>query len=180
MGMDLIGSEGDRHFNLTGWKMLLELALQYGWKPAGLDRSQRERELEEEEDEEEEAGEEAAQEVVLDASEYEVPRDNPLFQALAALLPPLDDPVLGAYFENSGYRITAEDARALADALEQALPDVPDHDALEHKTFTHPAEPGVRLLNIQTPVNPFEWFSGKKDLLRDFIDFCRQGSFEIW
>jgi hypothetical protein len=31
-----------------------------------------------------------------------------------------------------------------------------------------------------TPVNPFEWFSAKKDWLRAFITFCRQGGFTIW
>jgi hypothetical protein len=84
-----------------------------------------------------------------------------------------------SYFLNDGLLVRPEDARALADALERALPDVPDHDALEHKTFTHPAEPGVRLIDANTPVNPFEWFSGKKDRLREFIAFCRKGGFEI-
>jgi hypothetical protein len=168
MTMDLIGPHGERHFTHQAWMMLLDLAVQHGWHPAGT----LEREREEEPDDEEAA-------VELDASEYEVPRDNPVAEALASLFPS-GDPVLGTYFFNDGRRVTPADARALAEALKRALPDVPDHDAMKDKTFEHPSMPGVRLVDARTPVNPFEWFSGKKKVLRSFIAFCRRGGFEIW
>jgi hypothetical protein len=174
MTMDLIGPGGQRQFNLASWGLLLDLATRHGWQPAGA----LEPEGGEKQDDEEEPGEPPTTD--LDASDYEVPRESPLAQAVASLLPPADDPVRCSYYSNSGFRVTPEDARSLADALERALADVPDHDALGHKTFLHPALPGVRLVAAGTPVNPYEWFGGKKDLLRDFIAFCRQGGFELW
>src|SRR5262249_52232156 len=115
------------------------------------------------------------------AESVEMPEDHPLARLIRSLFPRSGDPVLGGYFVNDGQRVTAEDARALADALERALPDIPDHDAMPHKTFEHPSEPGVRLVALDPRASPYEWFSGdKKRLVRQFIDFCRQGGFEIW
>jgi len=172
MTMQLVGPGGERDVNLPTWGMLFDLAVRNGWRPAGA--------LEPggEDDEGDECPGETA--VELDASDYEVPPKSPLARAVSSLLPPADDPLLCSYFSNGGFRVTPEDARALADALERALPDVPDHDAMGHKTFCHDALPGVRLVDATTPVNPYEWFGGKKELLQDMIDFCRQGGFEIW
>jgi hypothetical protein len=172
MTMDLVGPGGEQQFNVFAWGMLLDIALQNGWELAGA------QEPEGGDEEGDESPDEAV--VELDAPDCEVPPDSPLAGAIKSLMPPADDPLLGSYFYNCGFRVTAEDARALAEALERALPDVPDHDALAGKTFTHPDLPGVRLVNATTPVNPYEWFSGKKGLLQDFIAFCRQGGFEIW
>ena len=159
MTMDLVGPGGERQFNHFAWGMMLDIALRNGWAPAGAQEPEGE-----DEDDDEPPGEAA---VELDASDYEVPPESPLAGVVRSLLPPADDPLLGSYFYNSGFRVTAEDARALADALAE-------------KTFTHPNLPGVRLVNATTPVNPYEWFSGKKGLLQDFIAFSRQGGFEIW
>jgi hypothetical protein len=85
----------------------------------------------------------------------------------------------GNYVTNDGQRVTAADARRLADALEKALPDLPDHDALEHKKkrVGQSEEFGIPW---QTPTNPFEWFSGAgKERLRTFIAYCRAGGFTI-
>jgi hypothetical protein len=84
--------------------------------------------------------------------------------------------------ENSGRRVSPEDARALADALERALPDIPNHDALEHKAFTAPGLPsGERFIRADEDINPLEYYSGESKLhLRQFIELCRQGGFEIW
>ena len=62
------------------------------------------------------------------------------------------------------------------------MPDLPNHDALEHKTFEDERLPGVRLIRAGTPVDAVEWFSGRKNkqLLKGFIRYCRQGGFEIW
>jgi hypothetical protein len=172
MTMDLVGPGGERRFNVHAWGLLLDLALRGGWRPAGA------QEPEGDDEEGDECPGEGA--VELDASDYEVPPESPLARAVRSPLPPADDPLLSSYFYNSGFRVTAEDSRALADALERALPDVPEHDALAGKAFVHPDLPGVRLVDATTPVNPYEWFGGKKELLRDFIAFCRQGGFEIW
>jgi hypothetical protein len=152
--------------------MLLDLALRSGWRPAGASQPNHEEEYAAEEDD-------APPALELDASDHEIPREHPVAQAVASLFPS-GDAVRNSYFFNDGRRVAAEDARAQTDALEWALPDVPDHDAMEEKTFFHPGLPGVRLVDARTPVNPFEWFSGKKDILLDFIGYCRLGGFEIW
>src|SRR5262249_37537985 len=149
-------------FNNTSWQMLLDLALSNGWKPAGVvPREPTEEELAEEElDEDEETAddmEDEESEEEDEADEEDVPLPEETAQALAALLRASfpSDPVLRPYFCNDGNCVTAEDAAALADALERALPDLPEHDALGHKSFEHPSEPGVRLIRADTPVNPF-------------------------
>ncbi len=186
MTMDLIAPHGEQHFTLSGWKMLLDLALQNGWEPAGAlprehdDEDELEDEAEEESADEPEDDEEFA-ELPEGTAPSEVPQDHSLARLIMSFFPSPGDPVMMAYFTNDGNRVTPEDARALADALEQALPDLPDHDAMAHKTVAHPAAPGARFIHLDTPINPMEWFSGKKkEHLREFIAFCCQGGFEIW
>jgi len=90
----------------------------------------------------------------------------------------------GTYFSNDGQVVTADDARNLADALECALPDVPDHDALEHKLEKSISPSGVPMIGIspETPINAFEYFSGDgKNLVKEFIKFAREsGGFQIF
>jgi hypothetical protein len=93
---------------------------------------------------------------------------------------PYDDPS-EPEDEEGCFRVTARKALAFADALERALPDIPDHDAMEHKVVFLPAAPGERLVPFETPVSPFEAFSGKKkERLKDFIALCRRGGFVLW
>ena len=33
MGMDLFGKHGDERFNIHGWRMCLERAIEFGWTP---------------------------------------------------------------------------------------------------------------------------------------------------
>jgi hypothetical protein len=205
MTMDLSAPHGEQHFNNHTWSQLLEMALQHGWKPAGVippEPRDIEQELEEDEDgpadfegeleedeedlAEEDEGAEDEEEGPADSGPEEVtaaelPADHPLARFIKSLFPSGGDPLLRGYFVNDGQRVSAEDARNLADALERALPDIPDHDALIHKTFEHPGSPGMRLLALDTPASPYEWFSGdKKRYVREFIAYCRQGGFEIW
>ncbi len=103
----------------------------------------------------------------------------------------------GTYFTNSYQLVTREDAAALAEALERSLPDLPDHDALEHKAvdvpvlpadvprlraagLLAPGETSFKALNDLENVTPVEFFSGprKQDVL-DFIAYCRAGEFCI-
>ncbi len=89
----------------------------------------------------------------------------------------------GRYDTNDGQTVTAVDAGRLADALERALPDIPDHDALEHKAkvVDLPGLGPTRLIDAQENVSPVELFSGSnKEYLRRFISYCRAGSFQIW
>jgi hypothetical protein len=171
--MDLIGKHGETSFTLRGWRSLIQLALTYGWKPRGA--------IEPAEEGESDAAVPVLQFTVEELDQYRVPPDDPLAGAAKALSSHSGNPVLDSYFNNAGFRVTPEDARALADALERALPDIPRHEALENKTVTMAGGPGVRFLPIGTPVNPFEWFSGENRAhLQAFIGFCREGGFEIW
>jgi len=89
----------------------------------------------------------------------------------------------GGYGTNDGQTVPAADAGQLADALERALPDIPDHDALEHKAkvVDLPDLGPTRVLDAQEKVSPIELFSGdSKEYLRRFIRYCRAGSFQIW
>jgi hypothetical protein len=87
------------------------------------------------------------------------------------------------YFARKGQRVTDEDAAALAAALEQAMPDVPGHDAVGHKVVSlldTSLAGRFRVLNPYKKVHPFEYFSGEnKARLQRFIDFCKAGGFRI-
>lgn len=103
----------------------------------------------------------------------------------------------GTYLTNDGQTVKAEDARALAAALERSLNDIPAvnrkldwsskfwlEDDLpewlspeEREMIEEELEDG--LLDI-LGTHPLEFFAGdEKRLLADFIRFCRLGSFEI-
>src|SRR4051812_296752 len=62
------------------------------------------------------------------------------------------------YFSNEGGLVCEEDAAALALALEKALDDIPDHDALAHKTKPIEGFPGMHI--IDDDVSLIEYFSG--------------------
>jgi hypothetical protein len=94
----------------------------------------------------------------------------------------------GSFF-NEGHRVSAVEAENWADALESALADIPDHDAMAHKPAASPMPEIIRYLyrdmhqlpDASQLVGAFEWFSGaRKQELRDLIDFCREGHFSIW
>jgi hypothetical protein len=104
---------------------------------------------------------------------------------------------LGTYLTNDGQAVSAEDAYALAAALERSLDDIPDTRVKRDWDFSvcleddlpewfSPAERELveeelqdGLLDIMgTP--PLEFFAGdEKPHLVQFIRFCRLGSFEI-
>lgn len=87
------------------------------------------------------------------------------------------------YWTRRGQIVTGDDADAMAAALEAALPDVPDHDAMAHKVVSRidmPDREPIRYLSPFAKFNPYEYFSGanKARLIR-FIGFCRTGGFRI-
>jgi hypothetical protein len=89
----------------------------------------------------------------------------------------------GSYWTNDGQWVTPDDAKNMADALEEALPDIPGHDAMENKTRRIMTKNGpMRVIPAGADVNPLESFSGphQKRYLRKFIKFCRAGGFNIW
>lgn len=87
------------------------------------------------------------------------------------------------YFSRAGQVVTDEDASAIARAIENALPDVPDHDAMLHKVGSFIDFPDNRQLRSLRPgsrFNAYEYFSGaNKRLLRQFMELCRAGGFVI-
>ncbi len=96
----------------------------------------------------------------------------------------------GGYVANAGQWVSAADARAWADALENALDDVPNHDARILKPQAYPMPIAVARLfrdltggGLPDPgqhINALEWFSGtRKQELRDFIAYCRRGGFAV-
>ena len=93
----------------------------------------------------------------------------------------------GHYFPPDGQIMTANDAQGLADALERAYADLPDHDALTGKAI--PRRPvrdddPCRWWGLDAAagmaVSPFEEFGGvNKAWLRDVIVHCRSCA-ELW
>ena len=144
-----------RTFSKQFWAKALELAQIYGWKPLGTRQP-----------------------------------SNIDFYALCAEWD-------GRYLTNDGQTVKAEDARWLAAALERALTDIPDEyiptdwnsvfqleDDLpdwlspEEREFIE-EELQDGLLDIMG-MSPLAYFAGReKQHLKEFIRFCRLGSFEI-
>ena len=100
----------------------------------------------------------------------------------------------GSYDNNGWQFVEPEDARAMGDALEKALDDIPDHDGPDkiityrkgEKTGVLPIDALISVLGsgIAGPnykLNLFEFFAGEgKDRLREFIQFCKQDGFVIY
>jgi hypothetical protein len=168
--LDFIGQHGTRHLTNQAWSMLLRLARHAGWVPAGPLPPTNHDDADENN---------PIRELPGEAYEIDDEQGRVIAEVIKSWIP--DDPLLRSYLSNEGKRVAAEDAAALAEALERALPDLPAHDALIDKTVQHPQLPGDRFVMVGTAVNPFEWFSGdKRQTVKDFIAFCRQGGFEIW
>lgn len=88
----------------------------------------------------------------------------------------------GNYWYNSGQVVETEDAVKLAEALEKALSHLPDQDVAipEAQYALDPVSKLPKITNHdQIPIEDF--FSGEKgkQAITSFIEFCREGSFEI-
>lgn len=77
----------------------------------------------------------------------------------------------GSYIAHRGQIVTSEDAVNFADAIEQALDDIPD--------FITPNKDKV-LTEKSMDVYGILSGGGEKDYLREFIKFCRAGEFGIY
>jgi hypothetical protein len=103
----------------------------------------------------------------------------------------------GTYLTNDGQTVTAEDAFALAAALERSLDDIPDfkieiQGAVETgkrgdlPESLSPVERAIMEAGLEDhlrgllEIHPFQYLAGDEKLhLVDFIRFCRLGSFTI-
>jgi hypothetical protein len=88
------------------------------------------------------------------------------------------------YFSTKRQQVVPADASAMAHAIESALPDIPEHDALSHKVVQEiqlpDMEQPLRMLQPGVQVNAFEFFSGQtRPVLIDFIAFAQRGGFTI-
>ena len=99
----------------------------------------------------------------------------------------------GSYDNNGRQFVEPEDARAMADALEKALDDIPGHDGPDKMmTYRQGEKTGVLSIDLAISqlglnigpnykLNLFEFFAGgDKDRLREFIQFCKQDGFFIY
>jgi len=97
-----------------------------------------------------------------------------------------------SYILNAYQTVDSEDAALLADALERALPDIPDFDTdeklREYAPGDPPTDPVMQLLveavgagiGPNDSLSPVEFFSGEaKEKVQDFIAYCRAGAFTI-
>jgi hypothetical protein len=87
----------------------------------------------------------------------------------------------GHYGTNDGQWVTAADAGNLAAALAQALPEIPDEEAVAHKLEPDPFEPQRWAQKEGEALTDLEFFFGERhERVREFIAFCRQGGFWIY
>jgi hypothetical protein len=94
-------------------------------------------------------------------------------------LPELD--WCGSYCSNGYQEVTEDDARRLADALERSLPDIPNEEAMADRLVKVVCD-GVEVYGIPDGVrySPLEfWSGGGKQKVREFVAYCRAGSFVI-
>ena len=117
---------------------------------------------------------------------------DPSTGELAEQLSPDPDKWDGNYITNAAQWVTDEDAASIADALEQALDDIPDSDTGEKWVTYGPAnlptgpverslvEEGLAVSGANGSLSPPEYFGGEaKQRVRDFIAYCRAGAFYI-
>lgn len=161
---DLKGPGGITHFGVQDWHFVVEIAEDYGWKPEGT---------------------------VFD----ELPEGSFIFgdgdDPEEYVRGEIEEYFLRDYFSNDGQWVTDEDAEALAAALESALEDIPNSDAIGHKDprnawprrvakWCQLMPGGEPVPTLRETISAPEWFSGeRKKQLVAFIAFCRAGGFEI-
>ena len=150
-----LSTQTTRTFSRQFWLKALELARDYGWKPMGTCPPE-------------------GFEFYTPIAEWD-----------------------GRYLTNDGQTVKKTDAIWLADALEKSLGDIPDHKARidwnaalfagdDLPEWLSPEEIGIIEEELQDGLldvigmSPLVYFAGgEKQRLREFIRFCRLGSFEV-
>jgi hypothetical protein len=173
--MDLSGKGGYFRFSNNAWCAALELAHAHGWEPAGT----------------------VAPEVTVYA-----PDGTTVDEEATRIERQAYEDWTGDYFCNGHQLVADEDARNIADALERALDYVPEEGDFAEPLLTPtqwqtlargerlPEEEISEALNQYMehqaerppqipPQTPAWYFAGQRDWLREFITFCRAGSFSI-
>jgi hypothetical protein len=161
MGMDLCGVDNERYFRVgnVAWAKALHLARNHGWEPAGTI-------------------DDGFGPAMCNGDDFEP--GCPIREER------------GRYDYNDGWVVTHDDARAIADALEKALDDIPSFESVSTKWAEEPVTPlakavaelaGDQAARVRGPnrvLSPYEFFSGgDKQMVWEFIAFCRQGAFRI-
>ncbi len=200
---DLTGQGGVYHFDLADWHFVIELGEDYGWKPEGTSWEKVAPVIEPTDEQWDEIVEYTRKREKAESDKLpeppivtdELPDPSSIFddcddsEKLAQI--DREDHILGDYFSNSGQWVTEEDAISLSCAIENALDDIPNHDAINSKDRQDALPrriarlmrdmPGSRPFpSIRESISAKEWFSGEqKNRLNEFIAFCRQGGFQI-
>jgi hypothetical protein len=151
VGMDLRRKGGYLHLDIVTWRMVLTLAINHGWKPAGTEPP----------------------EPTFFREDGTV--DEEMTEAYRQAY---EDWNATNYYTNDFQWVTDEDAANIADALERALTHVPDERTMAMKAALTPS--GVPF-DVLEHLTPLDWCSGAdgKAHIREFIDFCRTGAFCI-
>ena len=85
----------------------------------------------------------------------------------------------GTYFANNYQHVTSEDAKAIAEALAKALPNIPEQCVMgDRMVVCSDGTPGIK---GDAQYTPLEYFSGGegKEHVREFIAYCEKGDFCI-
>jgi len=154
MTMDLTGPGGDLHFNHTSWRLLLDLAYDYGWRPTGTVPPNRKRPDEYRGYYDSNEGWKVTYEdaigiaEALEKSLEDLPNRN--------VMPTTDKQVIGIPKTNE-IPLIMPDLKLIKDL------------------------PKELQIDIDTSVTAREYFSGeRKKRVLEFIAFCRKGSFYLW
>jgi hypothetical protein len=156
MGVDLSGAGGCEWLSWTVWGNLLNLAREYGWEPAGTEPP----------------------------SVTVKNPDGSIDHEMSAIYSWSYGGWDGTYFTNNCQLVTDEDAASIAEALEQALGDIPDEGTVETVRVINldpSLDAGSKDPDHDAPVRSVEKFGGShgKQLVKDFIVYCRAGGFAI-
>src|SRR5215217_4990890 len=139
MGVDLMNANGDyKRFNWSNWRALLELAYEYGWKPAGTAPPQWQ---------------------YLD-------HDGNVDHERTKAYWWCEEDWSGTYFYNERQWVTEEDAANIAEALERTLEDIPDEQTDEDVQAVE-LDPWVDIepesFGNDAPLSPVDGFGGRED-----------------
>jgi len=162
----LLRREGTRGhaalLNNRGWSMLVTLAYERGWRPAGTEPPRHWEHI---------AGDMGMHRTVGPLSIVEGP-EGPVAWPRAD------------YASARGQLVTAHDARAMAQALASVVDDLPDHDPLEDKAeldLGMATFPRLRMADGKIITNPPEAFGGpNKRPFKQLVMFLSGGAFRIW